>query len=140
MNLLGKCGTDLSSLRNKCDDTSSAASAAIELNPAFQSWETIPYLPSVAAATVDPANQVNRRRRDWGRIPYCPGFGRAKLTRSLRDRENSCYIYFSENLSPSNRLKSVLHFHCATAAAQYRSCWPAGRVGIILRVSRGTRL
>jgi hypothetical protein len=52
------------SLRNKSNNTSSAAAAAIELSPAFQSRESSRIVVLVAAATVDTElqNQPSLRR------------------------------------------------------------------------------
>ena len=74
--------------------------AAFDSSPAFQSRESGYVVVSVAAATVDTGAGINRRSATGnGYALVDPALkSRAKLTWSLRDREDGCCIYFSMNI------------------------------------------
>ena len=76
--------------------------AAFEPSPAFQSRENGYVVVSVAERRLIPMIGINRRSAtENGYALVDPALkSRAKLTWSLRDREDGCCIYFSKTISP----------------------------------------
>ena len=89
---------------NRCDNAFSAARAAIELSPAFQSRESGYIVVSVAERQLKLTGKLNRRSAtEVGCAHIIPALkSRARLTWSLRDREDSCRIYLSKTVSLSD--------------------------------------
>src|SRR5215510_14115482 len=83
-------------LRNKCGATSSAAAAAIEPGPAFQSRGNGQRVVPVAERRLRLVGKLNRRSATGGGCTVPALKSRAKLTRSLRDRIDGCRKYPSK--------------------------------------------
>src|SRR5215510_7066783 len=87
-------------LRNKCGATSSAAAAAIEPGPAFQSRGNGHIVVPVAERRLRLIGKLNRRSATGvGCAIAVPALkSRVRLTRSLRDREDGCRVYSSKTI------------------------------------------
>ena len=88
------------SLSIKCDHFFSRG-ATVDPSPAFQSRAFGRILVLVAAATVDNErqNQPSLPRLQMHTLSVPALKSRAKLTWSLRDREDGCCIYFSKTIN-----------------------------------------
>jgi len=77
------------------------AAATVELSPAFQSRESRRIVVLVAERRLTPSCKINRRSAtENGYALGDPALkSRAKITWSLRDREDGCCIYFSNTIS-----------------------------------------
>src|SRR5262245_3464416 len=77
--------------------------AAFEHSPAFQSRDSGCVVVSVAERRLTPMIGINRRSAtENGYALVAPALkSRAKLTWSLRDREDGCCIYFSKTITTS---------------------------------------
>src|SRR5262249_49316774 len=102
-----------------------AALAAIEPSPAFQSRGSDYVAISVAERQLSLIDELNRRSAtEVGCAIIVPALkSRARLTWSLRDRENGCRIYFSEAINPRlYQVKFKYHLEGGKHGKTKRAC------------------